>query len=332
MKKKLTLALLALTTATVHAQHDAKTFVGQSKMTVLTSTTENKHDTITFVMKGITAADITLPEMKGMNTIPAITISNVTFTMGDNHEVNFPQQTFTTTVNADGEEKEVVGSKLTGTYNMADNALTLEVEFKYGSMPFAMTYQVEGYYVKAVTAPITVVVGGAYTYENPSVTYNVRKYKEGDEQLVDVAIPAFSLDNTLIGNLTLGAYTVCGLKYDDTLGAYYRDYRNDNLSFSFKAENNGATLMDDIYPFNPDKDNNIMVRYNGNKVEQIVNAFQMGAMPFPIVSTFNADATAINKIKTNNISTAQAYNLQGQPVDDNYKGIVIINGKKILRK
>lgn len=45
------------------------------------------------------------------------------------------------------------------------------------------------------------------------------------------------------------------------------------------------------------------------------------------------DPTAINAIRMDNGKEGeQGYNLQGQPVDDNYKGLVIKNGKKILKK
>lgn len=63
----------------------------------------------------------------------------------------------------------------------------------------------------------------------------------------------------------------------------------------------------------------------------------MGAMPFGIVSVFSGATTSINDITTTphqHITTTPAaqYNLAGQRVDNNYKGIVIVNGKKYLRK
>lgn len=43
--------------------------------------------------------------------------------------------------------------------------------------------------------------------------------------------------------------------------------------------------------------------------------------------------TAINAVRMdNNMEGQQGYNLQGQPVDDNYKGLVIKNGKKLIKK
>ena len=44
------------------------------------------------------------------------------------------------------------------------------------------------------------------------------------------------------------------------------------------------------------------------------------------------EGTGIGNVVNAQRSTFNVYNLKGQRVDDNYKGIVIINGKKVLRK
>lgn len=44
------------------------------------------------------------------------------------------------------------------------------------------------------------------------------------------------------------------------------------------------------------------------------------------------EGTGIGNVVNTQRSTFNVYNLKGQRVDDNYKGIVIINGKKVLRK
>ena len=333
MKRIFTLLFTVLTATTMMAQmHGAMKFVGASNMTVSTMNSENPSDTILFAMNGMTDGNITLPEMKGMQTIPSFTISGAKFAMGDNHVVTFEDQTFESTITVNGEEKTITGTSLSGTYNMADNSLALTVVFKYGKMPYAMTYSVKGYYVKAVSNAIAVTVGGAYTYNNDRVTYNVRRYVDGDVEKLDVEVPSYSLQNTIMGNLTLGAYTVKGLVYDEEQGGFYRDYKNDGLSFHFKAEKDGTTTMDKDYEFNPEKDNNILVKYEGTKITSIVNTFQMGAMPFGIVSVLDATATAINSVVATKPADNIVYNLSGQRVDSSYKGIVIVNGKKYLRK
>lgn len=46
----------------------------------------------------------------------------------------------------------------------------------------------------------------------------------------------------------------------------------------------------------------------------------------------STEPTAISTIYADEESNAPAYNLMGAPVDDSYRGIVIINGKKVVRK
>lgn len=335
MKKFFTLVFATMLAGNMMAQmHGALTFAGASTMSVLTQNTENASDTVKFELASMSAGNITLPAMKGMSTIPSFTIENVAFTMGENHVITMADQAFTSKVTVDGVEKNITGSSISGTYNMADNSLTLKAVFQYGAMPFAMTYNIKSYYVKAVTSAITVNVGGMFPYANEGVTYNVRKYMDGDVQKVDVEIPTYSLANTLMGNLTLGTYTVKGLVYDEEKGGFYRDYKNDGLSFHFIAEKDGNKTMDGDYEFNTAKDNNILVKYSGSKITDIVNTFQMGAMPFGIVTNFNSEATGISSIKTDvqKKNDGKMYNLNGQVVSESYKGVVIVNGKKYFKK
>lgn len=334
MKKIYTLIFAALLASSAMAQmHGALKFAGTSSTQVLTQTTNNASDTIKFEMASMSTGSITLPTMKGMAAIPSFTIENVAFTMGENHVITFAEQTFTLDVDVDGEKKTVKGSSISGSYNMADNSFSLKAVFKYGSMPFDLTYNIDAYYVKPVSSAINVSVGGMYTYSNDGVTYNVRKYMDGDVQKVDVEIPTYGLDNTVMGNLTLGTYTVKELTYDEEKGGFYRDYKDDGLSFYFMAENKDNKTMDGEYTFNSEKDNNILVKYDGNRVTDIVNTFQMGSMPFSIVSSFATSNTGISSINDNiSKSGGKMYNLNGQAVSDSYKGIVIVNGRKCLRK
>lgn len=338
MKRIFTLLFAVLTATTIMAQmHGPMKFVGASNMKVSTMSNDNPSDTILFAMNGMESGNITLPAMKGMKTIPSFTISGAKFTLGKNHVVTFADQTFSTKVKVDGAEKNITGTSLSGTYNMEDNSLSLTVVFQYGKMPMSMTYSVKGYYVKAVSNPITVTVGGQFTYNNDNVTYELRRYKDGETDKLDVTVPSYTLANTIMGNLTLGSYTVKGLVYDEAQGGYYRDYKNDGLKFHFTAVQGGKTTMDKDYDFATDKDNNILVKYEGNNVSSIVNTFQVGTMPFGIVSVFSGATTSIDDITTTpshdlNTTPSQQYNLAGQRVDNNYKGIVIVNGKKYLRK
>lgn len=336
MKKFFTLVFATMLAGNMMAQmHGALTFAGASSVNVSTMNIENASDTVKFEMASMSAGNITLPAMEGgMAPIPSFTIKNVAFTMGENHVITMADQAFTSKVTVNGVEKNITGSSISGTYNMADNSLTLKAVFQYGAMPLATTYNIKSYYVKAVTSAINVNVGGMFPYANEGVTYNVRKYMDGDVQKVDVEVPTYTLDNTVMGNLTLGTYTVKGLTYDEEKGGFYRDYKNDGLSFHFIAEQNGNKTIDGDFEFNSAKDNNILVKYDGSKITDIVNTFQMGAMPFGIVSSFNSEATGISSVKNDvqKKNDGKMYNLNGQVVSESYKGVVIVNGKKYFKK
>lgn len=333
MKKFFTLIFATMLASSMSAQmHGALKFSGASEMVVMNQNTPCESDTVKFEMVSMSAGNITLPAMKGMATIPSFTIENVAFAMGENHVITMADQTFSAKVTVNNEEKSITGSSLTGTYNMADNSLTLKVVFKYGSMPFPLTYSIKSYYIKEVSSPITVSIGGMMNYENAGVTYQVRKYMDGETQKMDVTVPTYTLDNTVMGNLTLGSYTIKGLTYDEAKGGFYRDYKNDGLKFHVVCEG-GSMNMDDDYSFNAAKDNNILVKYEGSKVSDIINRFQMGSMPFYILTNFKAVTNGIGAVKSEtDKGNGKMYNLQGQLVGDNYKGVVIINGKKFLKK
>ncbi len=335
MKKIFTLVFAALAATDMMAQHGPMTFVGPSTASVMTMNVPNESDTLKFEVTGASSGNITIPAISAaaMGSIPSFTISGAAFTMGENHAITITEQTFSATVTVDGAEKKITGTSLSGTYNMADNCLDIKAVFKYGGMPFSLTYTVKSYYVKPVTSAISVSVGGTFNYSNESVTYNVRKYKDGDTELLDVQIPTYELKSTVMGDLTLGAYTVKQLAYDEEKGGYFRDYRNDNLQFHFTAVMNGNKNMDGDYLFNAEKDNTILVKYNGTTVEDIVNTFQMGAMPFGIVSKFKASSAGISSATAGSVKAdGKMYNLSGQQVDKSYKGVVIVNGKKYLNK
>lgn len=336
MKKFFTLVFATMMAANMMAQHESMSFAGKSHISVTAQVTvdiPNESDTVKFDMK---ASSITFPTMKGDVTVPSFIVNNVSYDMDmSKHLVTMSEQDFsTTTINENGVEKKVEG-KLSGTFSLEDYKMSIKAVFKYGDMPFPLTYTIDAYYVKPIEAkPLYVSVGGKFNYQNESVTYNVRKYMDGDVEKLDVEIPTYELKNTVMGDLTLGTYTVTGLTYDEAKGGYYRDYKDDELTFHFTAVNGGKTNMDGDYAFNSEKDNNILVTYSGTTVDDIKNTFQMGSMPFGIVSTFKSSTSSISSVSTNETVNANAkmYNLSGQQVNDSYKGVVIVNGKKYINK
>jgi hypothetical protein len=127
---------------------------------------------------------------------------------------------------------------------------------------------------------VSVMVGSSFgPYINNNVTYTITANADGT---INIVVPEYTLENTQIGNLTLGTYTISNVAYNSEKGSFYRDYTSDGLSFHFKATG-GSTELDSDYAFT--KLGNIEVRKTETGLT-IVNYFQPGNMPFPIVSNF----------------------------------------------
>lgn len=173
-----------------------------------------------------------------------------------------------------------------------------------------ITYSIESYYVKPTTKQVSVVVGGSIgPYINPSVTYDARIYEVDGQKQLDIALHEYSLDGTVMGDILLGSHIIKGLTWNEEKGGYFRDYSHDGITFHFKTSQG----MDGNYGFT--KGGNLLVKMNGTDITYAENAFQPGAMPFPIVSTFGKDdATGIDHVTTTQqqVSKSRKYISNGQ--------------------
>ena len=337
MKRIFTLiaaVIAVVSSASAQMGHGAMTFVGKSNFYVnmmgqKAGETTQVSDTILYA-----GADFTLPSMKYNDmVIPSFQIKETTFS-GGYAGVIWDDQTFTSTVtDAEGNEKTITGTSLKGSFTHGDGIykVQLEVTFKYGNMPFPITYSIESYYVKDYAGENSVMVGGQFGPYKADVTYKLRTYIEEGVTMMDVEIPSYSLAGTVMGDLTLGTYTVKGLTYDEEKGGYYKDYSADNLSVHFKAVNNGMTTMDADYALQTVGKENILVEIVNGKAK-ITNNFQPGSMPFPITAVMDQNAaTAVENVRLGAASENNAiYNLGGQRVVNASRGIVIRNGKKYM--
>lgn len=181
------------------------------------------------------------------------------------------------------------------------------------------------------TGSVSVMVGGSYgPYTNPSISQLITSEADGS---LTLTICEYTLPATVMGDLTLGQYTVSNLVYDAEHGGYYRDYTNDGLTMHFRAESNGVATMDQDYTFEK-KGGNVLVTFADDGTATIVNTFQPGVMPFAIVSTFVGQPSTEQLSQVNDTSTADArtYDLAGRPVPITAKGWHIVAGKKCYQK
>ncbi|MFG6386284.1 MAG: calycin-like domain-containing protein [Muribaculaceae bacterium] len=130
------------------------------------------------------------------------------------------------------------------------------------------------------TGTQTLTVAGAYNYST-SLTYTLTAAEDGT---LTVSIPSYSLEGTMMGDLTLGELTIQGLAYDEEKGGFYRMYANDGLVQHFKAVNGGATVFDNDYALGGESSILITLTEGGIHVE---NPFKLGAMPLPLAATYD---------------------------------------------
>ncbi len=93
---------------------------------------------------------------------------------------------------------------------------------------------------------------------------------------------------------------------------YVLSFKNDIVGFYYGAEDGGAFT---------NKANRAFLRL----------VVRTGQQPL-FIPIAGGSATGINTVTTTTDTDAPAYNLAGQRVDNTYKGVVIVNGKKMIRK
>lgn len=127
----------------------------------------------------------------------------------------------------------------------------------------------------------SVKVGDTYGPYDADVTCKVTPNPDGT---INVTIPEHKLMDTAIGNLTLGKVTIEGLYFDEVNNRFYKEYGklDKELNMHFKAEGDKMNLDGD-YPFSDNSEIEVKTTETGI---QIINRYQLGKMPFPIVATF----------------------------------------------
>jgi hypothetical protein len=134
-----------------------------------------------------------------------------------------------------------------------------------------------------------------------------------------------------------GEAAICGVEWDPTNTANDMTPDNDN---NFKLVRSGVEITEAktyLYKIVADHswDNEA---YPSNNAELTIDA--VGS--YDITFTFNSEtkevgatatvSTGIKTVSLKSAKTAAIYNLQGQRIDQNYRGIAIMDGKKVVMK
>ena len=139
----------------------------------------------------------------------------------------------------------------------------------------------------------SVNVGDQWTY-TADIDYEITANEDGS---INLTLPEYTLTNTEIGDLTLGGYTITGIQFDLSRGAFYSDYGTKGLKMHFTSVKDGQTTMDKDYDLSPDSYISIEPINKGVKQGvKVVNSFGLGtigensqfhtSMPFDLTATF----------------------------------------------
>lgn len=145
------------------------------------------------------------------------------------------------------------------------------------------------------TAPAIVKVKGSYLgktqlkvgssfgpFTSATVSYGITTNEDGTINVT--ASEEKYTGVTMMGNLTLGTYTVKNLAYDESSKSFVRDYSNDGIKVHFKAE---SMSIDKDYSFKaPCK---MVVTVGENGMVTITNNYSLEHMPFPISAVYTGE-------------------------------------------
>lgn len=128
---------------------------------------------------------------------------------------------------------------------------------------------------------VTLNVGGMYDYPT-TVAVTIVQNTDGT---LNFTWPEYKLEGTMMGNLTLGTYTISNIAYDESKGGYYRDYSNDGLQQHFTAIAEGAAQPTFDKDYDLGATSTILIEKTDTGIK-VTNPFKLGAMPLSISASF----------------------------------------------
>ena len=142
-------------------------------------------------------------------------------------------------------------------------------------------------------APETVKLSGTYMGENKIAVGLMGTFTNSnaghsfwvnDDGTYSIMVLGQQINGTAMGDLTLGAYTINNLVYDEKTETFSKDYSNDGLKMKFKAVKDGTTNMEGDYVLTKA---NIKATFGKDGALKVENNFTAGKMPFPLTAVFN---------------------------------------------
>lgn len=152
------------------------------------------------------------------------------------------------------------------------------IQWHYGAAP--ENYKTSGTW----KGTNNVNVGGTYDYSAENVRQSVTANADGS---VSLTVPSYNLTATMMGDLTLGSYSIENIPWNEEKGGFYKEYADGTLTIHFKAVKEGTTTLDSDYLFNNKATTTYILIKRTDAGVTIENNFSLGNMPFPITAVMN---------------------------------------------
>lgn len=161
---------------------------------------------------------------------------------------------------------------------------TVTIQFFAG--PASTACQLHGNYEGINSVIVGTPMTGTF---GPYTTDITCKVTATPNATLNVEIPEYVLNETAIGNLTLGTVTIKNVFYDSANDRFFRPYgKLDKLTMHFNSD---MMNCDTDAPFTEESEIEVKITETGIK---IINTFKVGSMPFPIVATFEGTLVSGN--------------------------------------
>lgn len=152
----------------------------------------------------------------------------------------------------------------------------LVINWHYGKAPVAL--KVAGKYLGTTNLKVK------STYTSDPVTYTI---VANDNNTINVIVSEEHYSNVrMMGNMTLGTYTVSNLTYNESTKSFERNYGNDGLKVHVKAD--GMDFDDD---YNFAKDSNIKVSFEDDGTLTVNNTYKINGVLFPFTAVYTGKKT-----------------------------------------
>ena len=125
-----------------------------------------------------------------------------------------------------------------------------------------------------------VTIGGQWTYTS-SADYTITANADGS---INLTIGTETYENTIMGNITQGAFTIKNVPYDAKTLSFTKDYAADNLSAHVTMVKDGNILKDDDFSI-PSGTITVTPQADGS-IKVTNKQYTYGKMPFKMDAEF----------------------------------------------